>query len=68
LTIVLNAIADVFRVRAKIRGSAEGYVISSNYYLTCLYAKTMIDVKRIELGFLRSTLLLQVSTLLDWSS
>ncbi|KAF9472011.1 hypothetical protein BDN70DRAFT_900887 [Pholiota conissans] len=46
-------------VRAKIRGSKPGYIISSNYYLTCLYAKdTIFNPRRIEVGFLRSDLLL----------
>ncbi|KAF8177216.1 hypothetical protein BJ912DRAFT_1045759 [Pholiota molesta] len=47
-------------VRANIRASKEGFIISSNYYLNCLYAKGAIDVNKIERGFLRSKLLLQV--------
>ncbi len=49
------------RVRAGIRGSKEGFNISTNFYLTCLYPRDQFDVKRVEKNFLRSKLLVKVN-------
>ncbi|KAF8951471.1 hypothetical protein BDZ97DRAFT_1886452 [Flammula alnicola] len=50
---------DDLEVRANIRACKEGFTITDNYYLNCLYPKDR-DTKRIERNFLRSNLLLKV--------
>ncbi|KAF8954717.1 hypothetical protein BDZ97DRAFT_1927811 [Flammula alnicola] len=51
---------DNLEVHANIRATKEGFNISANYYLNCLYSKGGVDTYRVELNFLRSKLLLQV--------
>lgn len=48
------------RVRANIRNTKEGFNISDNYFLNCLYPRGYADAENIEKGYLRSRLLLQV--------
>ncbi|KAF8955386.1 hypothetical protein BDZ97DRAFT_1764959 [Flammula alnicola] len=51
---------DNLEVHANIRATKEGFNISANYYLNCLYSKGGVDTYRVELNFLRSKSLLQV--------
>lgn len=47
-------------VRAKIRDCVDGHNASSDFYLRCLYEEEKGDPERVEMGFLKSTLLIKV--------